>query len=591
MGLHLSIAIVACISSREKRISLSRSFPSTVQHAFRRLWRLSCSQSIEYRWLFISCVMAIVWIAFFNLCRPGPMNADAIAYYLPRIYFYLSQSSLYPFPTADPRQIYFPFIVELQLLWCILFTGSFYFHYMLQWLVISLTGVALYHTSCSITRSEKTAFFPVILWVSTPAVLYFALYEKNDLFLTFFVASAVAFLVALRNPRASIMGIALSLGLAFGTKYNSVCPICGIVCGLICKLLVLYRSRLQAFIASVATMLSCTLLGGYAYAVTYIEEGHIIPPSFGVGTPSCDMRSVTLNLTRLVVELSDQIYLIPEVSRRLFHVDLPDPRQPVLWVVGKVPLFDVYSSIGTWNWKRTSFAPGTGLYPDMSLAVLLLFFVSLFVVYRKYRYFDVCVMLIAFSVSVVLEAAVLPWQIGIRNFRFYLPSLVILYPLLCFSEEWIRRRGVTLRSLVALSLVAGVMVPCYINGVYIRKYMGLSFPEFSLMWARYPEDRAVIKYISNIPEGFGAGLRAGVGWEYYVMGRDFRRYVKPLPLMRDSEELIDVFRNDKRLSLVFVDSKVTKNVNSYDFDYVSDDIAVFWRSAIERGSSRGAGCF
>ncbi len=206
--------------------------------------------------LLIAAIAAILGILAFIAIVSPPNTADAMAYHMPRVIYWVQQRSVDFFPTPYLNQIMLQPVSEYFMLHTYLLYGGDRLVNLVQWFgcLTSVIGVSLIamHFGAGPRGQVLTALFCVTL----PNGILQASGAKNDYVMTAWLVAAVWFL--LRAPGAAAANTilaGLALGLAFGTKATAYVYAPPLLLAIVIPQWRWWRTRL----AAIATILVCAI--------------------------------------------------------------------------------------------------------------------------------------------------------------------------------------------------------------------------------------------------------------------------------------------------------------------------------------------
>lgn len=171
--------------------------------------------------LSLFCIPCLIMLILLIIALLSPPNTwDSMAYHMARIEHWIQNHNINYYPTQDERQIWKSPWAEYAIMHLQLLCHSDRLANMVQWLSClgSLVGVSLIAKELGANRLGQ--IFASVIAVTLPMGLLQATSTQNDYAATFWLVCFVVFVFKWKTqPRlANIIGLGLSLGLAFLTK-------------------------------------------------------------------------------------------------------------------------------------------------------------------------------------------------------------------------------------------------------------------------------------------------------------------------------------------------------------------------------------
>jgi 4-amino-4-deoxy-L-arabinose transferase-like glycosyltransferase len=252
-------------------------------------------------------------------------NIDSLASHLPRIFYWLQQSSLDYWTTLtslNRYQLIYPINAHIQALWLFSLGQNENLFFLVQW--FSLVGIAAstFEISKSLNFSTTQALFSTLVGLSLPVVVLQTFSFQGDLTVTALLMVFIAFFFNfyLTKKIKFLWFAILSLLIALGTKQTAffILPAACLV-----TLLVLVKDKgvTKFFRYSWLLLVLAILFSSYQYILNIVQTGSV----FG-------LDSVLNEKYPSISRISDKAtYLIPRFTYQFMGVEgLPRSIQPTL---------------------------------------------------------------------------------------------------------------------------------------------------------------------------------------------------------------------------------------------------------------------
>ncbi|HPA44835.1 MAG TPA: hypothetical protein PK395_03640 [bacterium] len=526
-------------------------------------------------WIGGAFLLAFLFILILNTFLPLYfIGYDGISYHLPRVYFYLQQGSLAPYPTQDIRQTDFPMVMELHLLWVVLFTKNIPLLFLFQWISLFLSGLAVYAACRALTENRIACIATAFLWLSVPDILLHAAWLKNDTWTAAYAIAALAFLLQITETfPAGLLGCGMAIGLSMGTKYTGLFPVAGIfITGVI--LLYLKKANLSNYLNYLFVLAAlAVLLGGYSYMDIHLRAAG---PSTKYPSSYTSFRPdyVPVNVLRLGGELTDSLVLPSAFSAHAGERTSPDLREPLFRLLSRIPFCDVYGTDGFWAWEGNQRLYRLGASPiGFSLGTLVLMILGFGIAVRNLRNPHIATILIAGCIGLVLEAGVILWQ-PLTFLRFYLPVLVLFFPLVAFAIDRYFTRSAVFKWFVVATSILGSLSPILYYTNQLRLHYDpdlITFYDHAILM--FPRDKEIMEYIRPYPKDMTVAIEGGIMAEQLLIGEHFERTVIPVKKIAGSQDLREIFDQYPAIPIVIFSVKDISSLKGVQIQKIGDSYA------------------
>lgn len=171
-------------------------------------------------WCGIASILTILAFTGYTALLSPPNSADAMAYHLPRVLFWIQNGNVSFFPTSYLNQIMLQPVAEYILLHLYVLSGGDHFSNLVQFTgfagsIIGVSGIAL-----SLGLSSRGQVVASLFCATLPNAVLQASGAKNDVVLAFWLVASVLFAIRWMQTRAlsDLVFLSLATGLALGTK-------------------------------------------------------------------------------------------------------------------------------------------------------------------------------------------------------------------------------------------------------------------------------------------------------------------------------------------------------------------------------------
>jgi hypothetical protein len=303
-------------------------------------WRGKIPQ-IRLGWidgLYVAAIAAILAVTAFTAWVGAPNSADAMAYHLPRVIYWMEERSVAFFPTPYLNQIMLQPFAEYGMLHTYLLSGSDRFINLVQFAGFAGSIAAVTKIAEALGLNRRAQLVAGLVCATLPNAILQASGAKNDCVLAFWLAAMTYF-----AARRQILFLGLALGLALGTKataYLFAPPM------LLCAWLASGRSPRVKPSAIAAVAMVVLALNGPQYFRNYQLSGSILGFDSAQGDGFFRWRNEKLGwkpvVSNALRNLSDQlgarserwnnsVYEAVVKAHRAFALDPQDPSTTWRW--------------------------------------------------------------------------------------------------------------------------------------------------------------------------------------------------------------------------------------------------------------------
>lgn len=471
------------------------------------------------RRLFASTIVPIVVLTGAIAFASPPNTWDSMTYHLPRVLHWLQNGDVWPFPTAEMRQLYLSPFAEYAIAHLVALTGGVELANIPQWgsYLGTIACVSLIAKLLGAGRLGQLASGAVA--ASTPIVIMESTSTQNDLVAALWMTVVVAVSVAIRHdrqmePDGSRWWVAVTGGLAGGlamltkgTSFVLLAPfvVWGAVAGI-------RRWGRRLILPMLASVVIATVLAGPHFLRTTSVFGSPLGPTaeHRYANESFGIAPLVSNSIRNVAV---QFALPNERANELF---LERPVRSLHAILG----LDPDDSATSWTPYRVSANVNDEDHAPNPLQTILAVGAITIAISRRGGPRNAYVLSLA--ASFLLFSAALKWQPW--QTRLMLPWFVLSAPLVGVVIERFGRRSTV--ALIVITLVAGLpwvlfnrtrpLVP--VGGIVTDAPSVLTGDHAEIMFAKQPElrepYRETVKAISELDcEVVGIDL-GGDAWEF-----------------------------------------------------------------------------
>ncbi len=260
-------------------------------------------------WWLLGGGVAASWL--FNLVLiwwVPPNNNDSLSTHLSRIGYWLQNSSFFPWPIFNTKEVFYPINAALQVYWTVLFSGSDRLAGLVQWAGGLATILSVFGLARLLGYGLKASTFAACSWAAFPVVVLQGSTTQLDLIAAGIFLPVLYFLLLgiQTGEKKSLVLSGLSLGLALGTKQTLIF----LLPGLFLLLLVFWkfwRNKERLFFAWLsATVVFFLLLSSYIYIINLVEYGTPFGPAEVVNNSTGGKgENLLYNVPRLAYQAVD----------------------------------------------------------------------------------------------------------------------------------------------------------------------------------------------------------------------------------------------------------------------------------------------
>lgn len=163
--------------------------------------------------ILVAAIAAILAIAGYTALVYPPNSADAMAYHLPRVIYWIQNRSVAFFSTPYLNQTMLQPFAEYAMAQTCLISGGDRFVNLIQWTGFAGSVIAVSLIAQEMRLNLRGQLFAALACATLPNAILQASGAKNDCLLSLWLGAALYFAL-----RRSLVFLALALGLALGTK-------------------------------------------------------------------------------------------------------------------------------------------------------------------------------------------------------------------------------------------------------------------------------------------------------------------------------------------------------------------------------------
>jgi len=151
----------------------------------------------------------------------GPINnSDSLHTHLIRIFYWLQHNSLENWNALNYTQISYPINISVQGLWIFLLSRSEIYFFLIQWLALVISIIAIYKISITLGARPVGALISCLISLSFPVILLQTFSFQGDVFIaTFALCSTYYLLLFIKNrTKISLYISIIIISISIGTK-------------------------------------------------------------------------------------------------------------------------------------------------------------------------------------------------------------------------------------------------------------------------------------------------------------------------------------------------------------------------------------
>lgn len=436
--------------------------------------------------LYATAIAGILVVIAFTAYRSAPSSADAMAYHLPRVLYWVQNRSVAFFPTSYFNQITLQPGAEYVMLHTYLLTGGDRFVNFVQFAGFAGSIVAVSALAGAIGLDRAGQSVSALVAATLPNAVLQASGAKNDCLLALWLVCAAFFAVRWAKERSSrdAVFVALAAGLTLFTKATGYLFLAPLVVSVLWPLRRLPSRRQWATLWGLAVA-GVLLLNGTQYWRNFDLSGSILGYDSAQGDGFFRWRNESLGWKPLVSNLlrnvSDQlgarserwnagVYRVVLGAHKALGIDPQDPGT-------------------TWHWSEYGPPKNTNQEADANNRwhfLLILFGIGAAAVSVVHGRDSRWILLsLGIACSFLAFCLYLKWQPFLA--RLFTPLFIAASPLAAFGLRSVRNR--LIEALVCLFLVSCLRLPLFQN--WTRPLQG----EHSLL--REPRD---LQYFNDMSQ-------------------------------------------------------------------------------------------
>ena len=171
-------------------------------------------------WILGTVVLAVYIVGFILILLVPPNTNDILTTHLTRVAFWLQHGDMLPWLTPNNFNLIYPVNANLLMLWCMLFTKSWFSAGFIQWFGAVAGAMSIYAVSRRLGWNRPGAIFAGLVWLSLPEIMLQSTTTQLDLIMAVFAAIAIYLMISSfqsQNSGEAVLS-GLAVGMAVGTK-------------------------------------------------------------------------------------------------------------------------------------------------------------------------------------------------------------------------------------------------------------------------------------------------------------------------------------------------------------------------------------
>lgn len=324
---HFILACLACYGwYRAGRPSLLGPFANDAD-IFNKKNLLNSVKNQPSLWILGSCVTVAYLVGPALILIVPPNNFDSMTSHMSRVAYWLQHGSLFPWPTANFRQITDPINSQICILWTVLFSKTDRFAGFIQWLAVPVSMISIFGLARLMGFKRNQSVFAALVWATFPEIILESTTTQTHLAASaLFVSGLYLLYMGLSsNNKGTFLLSGIGFALAIGTSQYIFFALPGLLITTVLIWLNNGREMQKKILIWAGICLPALFFAGsYIYIMNFISYGNPFAPS-DILTVNVTSRStnrlgeIIINCARFLYQAFDLTTGLP--SSLTVHLD------------------------------------------------------------------------------------------------------------------------------------------------------------------------------------------------------------------------------------------------------------------------------